>query len=91
MPEPYRGERIRLVRQPDGTTHAELTPEYAAWWAERIHRAEVDEATVEQWVMGGMVGRLVRYGDGPVEVEPCDPADDGEFGIREYREGKGDG
>ena len=88
----FDGERIRHIVDPDTLEHrAELTPAYARWWAERIARAEVDERAVEEWLMGGMVGRLVRYGDGPVEVEACDPDENGEFVIREYPEGRRDG
>lgn len=87
MPDPFHGDRVRVTTDPaTGETRAELTPEYAAWWAERIHRSEVDERAVERWLMGGMVGRLVRRNGGPIEVEACDPEHDGELRIHELED-----
>lgn len=83
----FDGQRFRAIRNPEsGTLRYEATPEYEAWLKQQIARAEADEMTVDRWIVGGMVGRLVRRNGGPVEIEPCDPAHDGELVIHEEAE-----
>lgn len=89
MGKPFEGERSRLTHDPEtGEWRLTFTPEYEAWWRAKLDRAEADERTVEQWMLNGMKGRLVRRGDGPVTVDPCDPDDDGQAVIFEYPEGE---
>ena len=85
MPE-YEGQRFRAVRNPGtGTLRYEPTPEYAAWVTAHLARAAEDERTVDRWLLGGMVGRLVRRG-GVLEVDTSDPQHVGEIVIIEEGE-----
>lgn len=63
---------------------------YRAVLPEAIRKAYLqrvdDEKTIERWIVGGMVGQLVRRGDAPLAIEPCDPSENGRLAIIEYPE-----
>ena len=41
-------------------------------------REREDEAIIEQWILGGMTGRLIRHTpNGALHIEPCAPGRDG--------------
>ena len=86
MPE-YEGQRFRAIRNPGtGTLRYEPTLEYAAWVTKKLARAAEDERTVDRWLLGGMVGRLVRRRNGTLDVDTSNPQHVGELVIFEEGE-----
>jgi len=61
----------------------EPTPQKITLHPERDAEAN---ALISEWVRYGMVGRLVKYGDGPLTVEYCPMEEDGTWGITWYKD-----
>ena len=85
MPE-YEGQRFRMIHDPGtGSVRAQPTPEYVAWLTAQLARSAENERTVDRWLLGGMVGRLVRRG-GVLEIDTSEPDAGGEIVIFEEGE-----
>ena len=47
-----------------------------------LSHAEADEKTINRWLIGGMVGKLVRLTPtSPITVEPCPAHEHGRWGV----------
>ncbi len=78
----FDGQRFRIIHDPaSGTARYEATAAYEAWVKAQLAKAAADEQTIDRWLLGGMIGRLVRRNGGALEVDTSDPQHVGELVI----------